>query len=86
MDICSFEISKFPQVAEVLKVNTISLANGYIDITIDISLNNICIIPELAEAIQGSTITAIESTTSITVNQVNIFVKNIRGKIYDKTI
>lgn len=78
-DICIFEISRLENIAEVSKVKSIPLSNGYINIYIEISLCAPCNIPELCEHIQKLVATTIEDSTSIIVNNTDILVKNIKN-------
>ncbi len=77
-DICIYEISKLENIAEVLKVKSIPLSNGYINIYIEIALAAPCSIPELGGHIQKVVASTIEDSTSIIVNSTDILVKNIK--------
>lgn len=74
-DICAFEVSKIQGVFEVLRVKSLVLSNGCIDISLDLSLKFPCDIPKTADLVQKTVSTSIEESTSLIVNQVNVFIK-----------
>ncbi|MBR5614594.1 MAG: Asp23/Gls24 family envelope stress response protein [Clostridia bacterium] len=78
-DICRYEILKLEEIAEVLKIKSIPDANGYIDINIEVSLFFPCDIPAISRKIQLTLGKAVEDSTSIIVNQVNISVKSLKN-------
>lgn len=78
-DICIFEISKLDGVAEVTKVKSLPLSNGYINVNIEISISYPCNIPGLCSRIQSVVAHTIEDSTSIIVNNTDIFAKNIKN-------
>lgn len=76
-DICRYEISKLDGVCDIIKIKSISDAEGCIDIFTDISLSFPCNIPKTSAEIQSKVSRAIEDYTSIIVKNVNIYVKSL---------
>ncbi len=76
-DICNFEVLKIDSVNRVIKVQSTSDANGCVDIYIEVSLTFPCTIPTVSEHIQKTVQEAIEISTSIIVNSVDVNVKSI---------
>ncbi len=78
LDICFFEVSKIQGVSEVLRVKSLPLSNGCIDISLELSLSFPCDIPKTASLVQEIVSSSIEESTSIVVSQVNVFVKSLK--------
>ncbi|MBR5155593.1 MAG: Asp23/Gls24 family envelope stress response protein [Clostridia bacterium] len=76
-DICKYEVSKIDDVSDVLKVKSISDTDNCIDIYIDVCLDFPCDIPQISTDIQSRVSAAIEDSTSIIVNNVNVFIKSL---------
>ncbi len=78
-DICKYEVLKIDGVSSVSKIKSVSDTDNCIDIYIDICLNFPCNIPKLSADIQSKVSQSIESSTSILVNNVNIFIKSLNN-------
>jgi uncharacterized alkaline shock family protein YloU len=76
-DICQYEVSKIKDVTAIHKLKSTSDTNGYINICIEVSLTLPCDIPVTAGIIQETISKAVEDSTSIIVNHVDVFVKNL---------
>lgn len=76
-DICQYEVLKIKEVTAVHKIKNTSDTNGYINIYIEVSLILPCDIQSTASIIQDTISKAIEDSTSIIVNHVDVFVKNL---------
>ncbi|MBE7022897.1 MAG: hypothetical protein E7412_00335 [Ruminococcaceae bacterium] len=76
-DICRLELKKIPEITNISKIISIPDSNGYIDISIDISLEYPCDIPLTSQKIQTLLSDAIEGSTSIIAKNVNINIKSL---------
>ena len=76
-DICRFELSKISGISQIHKIQSVSDVDGYIEISIEISLNYPCDIPLITAQIHENLIKSVEFSTSIIVKNVNIFIKTL---------
>lgn len=76
-DICRFEISKFPQIAKIHKIQSVSDNDGFIEISVEISLIYPSSIPEISDTLQKTLRDAVEYSTSISAKEINIFIKSL---------
>lgn len=76
-DICRYEISKLQFISQVLNVKTFPLADGYMNIGIDVSLYYPCNIPEASEKITRIVSSSIDYSTSIIVKKVFVSIKTL---------
>ena len=76
-DICRYEISRFPQIAKIHKIQSVSDNDGFIEISVEISLIYPCSIPEISDKLQKNLRDAVEYSTSICAKEINIFIKSL---------
>ena len=79
-EICRYELSQIPEVAEIFKIQSHSDINGYIDISVEISLRYPCDIPSVTAGIQTILGEAVENSTSIIAKNINVFIKSLISK------
>lgn len=77
-DICTFEAMRTHGISKVLKVKSVPDTDYCIDINIDIEVLFQASIPEICSKLQKKLEAAVENTTSINVNNVNVYVKAIK--------
>ncbi len=77
-DICTFEAMRTDGISKVLKVKSVPDTDYCIDINIEIEVLFQSAIPEICSSLQKKLEAAIENTTSINVNNVNVYVKAIK--------
>ncbi len=76
-DICRFELSKIGGVSNIHKIQSISDVDGYIEISVEVSLDYPCDIPLITAQIHKNLSKAVEYSTSIIVKNVNVFIKSL---------
>ncbi len=76
-DICHFELSSFPEISRIFKIQSLSDVDGFIEISVEIELKYPCNIPEISSKIYYSLSSSIELSTSIIAKKVNIFIKTL---------
>jgi len=76
-DICRYELLQIPEISTVFKIQSQSDTDGYIDISVELSLNYPCNIPAVSDKIQSVLREAVENSTSIIAKSVNIFIKSL---------
>lgn len=76
-DICRFEISKFSDVLKIHKIQSVSDNDGFIEISVEISINYPSDIPDISGKLQNVLRNSVEYSTSICVKEVNIFIKSL---------
>lgn len=77
-DICTFEAMRTHGISKVLKVKSVPDTDYCIDINIEIEVLFQAAIPEICSKLQKKLEAAVENTTSINVNNVNVYVKAIK--------
>ncbi len=76
-DIAEYEVINIPSVSEVLYIKSIPLADGCIDIDIDVSLYYPCDVKETTEEIKKVICESLDYSTSIIVKNINISIKTL---------
>ena len=79
-EICRYELSQIPEVVDVFKIQSYSDINGYIDISVEVSLRYPCNVPDISALIQSTLGMAVEHSTSIIAKNINIFIKSLVSK------
>ncbi len=76
-DICRYEILKFPEIAKIYKIQSVSDNDGFIEISVEISFSYPCNIPKITDELQKKLREAVEYSTSICAKEINIFIKSL---------
>lgn len=76
-DICTVEALKFPSVHKILKIKDAMTSNGFLNISVDISVNFPCRVNEQMKLISAQIKKSIEEFTGITVSKITVNAKDL---------